>query len=141
MKIFELFKNTYITFLPEQEGHSSMASSVSASVIKSPSDPSHASIPQPPLLLPAIATRTNSASVSNRNPSIENKLPQAIVKPQILTHVIEGFVIQEGLEPFPVSVKKKKYIVAPCMCDIFLLKGNVLWLFGASCFFNLCYSE
>lgn len=32
----------------------------------------------------------------------ENKLPQAIVKPQILTHVIEGFVIQEGAEPFPV---------------------------------------
>lgn len=29
--------------------------------------------------------------------------PEAIVKPQILTHVIEGFVIQEGLEPFPVS--------------------------------------
>ncbi|XP_051961723.1 polyhomeotic-like protein 2 isoform X2 [Xyrauchen texanus] len=27
--------------------------------------------------------------------------PQAIVKPQILTHVIEGFVIQEGAEPFP----------------------------------------
>ncbi|XP_039193699.1 polyhomeotic-like protein 3 isoform X4 [Crotalus tigris] len=94
---------TYEDSFPEQEGHSSMASSVSASVIKSPSDPSHASIPQPPLLLPAIATRTNSASVSNRNPSIENKLPQAIVKPQILTHVIEGFVIQEGLEPFPVS--------------------------------------
>lgn len=32
----------------------------------------------------------------------ENKPPQAIVKPQILTHVIEGFVIQEGAEPFPV---------------------------------------
>uniref|UniRef100_A0A2I3HYC9 Polyhomeotic homolog 2 n=1 Tax=Nomascus leucogenys TaxID=61853 RepID=A0A2I3HYC9_NOMLE len=31
----------------------------------------------------------------------ENKPPQAIVKPQILTHVIEGFVIQEGAEPFP----------------------------------------
>uniref|UniRef100_A0A8C6XQ94 Polyhomeotic homolog 3 n=1 Tax=Naja naja TaxID=35670 RepID=A0A8C6XQ94_NAJNA len=94
---------TYDDAFPEQEGHSSMASSVSASVIKSPSDPSHASIPQPPILLPAIATRTNNASVSNRNPSIESKLPQAIVKPQILTHVIEGFVIQEGLEPFPVS--------------------------------------
>ncbi|XP_025025213.1 polyhomeotic-like protein 3 isoform X2 [Python bivittatus] len=94
---------TYEEPFPEQEGHPSMASSVSASVIKSPSDPSHASIPQPPLLLPAVATRTNSASMSNRNPSIENKLPQAIVKPQILTHVIEGFVIQEGLEPFPVS--------------------------------------
>ncbi|KAJ6660964.1 hypothetical protein lerEdw1_016984 [Lerista edwardsae] len=87
----------------EQEGHPSVASSVSASVIKSPSDPSHASIPPPPLLLPAVTTRSNSASVPNRNLSIENKPPQAIVKPQILTHVIEGFVIQEGLEPFPVS--------------------------------------
>ncbi|NXT78635.1 PHC1 protein, partial [Zapornia atra] len=28
---------------------------------------------------------------------------QAIVKPQILTHIIEGFVIQEGAEPFPVG--------------------------------------
>lgn len=34
----------------------------------------------------------------------ESKLPQAIVKPQVLTHVIEGFVIQEGAEPFPVCV-------------------------------------
>ncbi|XP_035873568.1 polyhomeotic-like protein 3 isoform X7 [Phyllostomus discolor] len=77
--------------------------SVSASVIKSPSDPSHVSVPPPPLLLPAATTRSNSASVPSSIPSIENKPPQAIVKPQILTHVIEGFVIQEGLEPFPVS--------------------------------------
>ncbi|XP_028854882.1 polyhomeotic-like protein 2b isoform X2 [Denticeps clupeoides] len=33
----------------------------------------------------------------------ENRPPQAIVKPQVLTHVIEGFVIQEGAEPFPVA--------------------------------------
>lgn len=32
-----------------------------------------------------------------------DKLPQAVVKPQVLTHLIEGFVIQEGAEPFPVS--------------------------------------
>ncbi len=36
----------------------------------------------------------------------ENKPPQAIVKPHVLTHVIEGFVIQEGAEPFPVSCNK-----------------------------------
>ncbi|XP_025231358.1 polyhomeotic-like protein 3 isoform X3 [Theropithecus gelada] len=77
--------------------------SVSASVIKSPSDPSHISVPPPPLLLPAATTRSNSTSMHSCIPSIENKPPQAIVKPQILTHVIEGFVIQEGLEPFPVS--------------------------------------
>ncbi|XP_010630665.1 polyhomeotic-like protein 3 isoform X5 [Fukomys damarensis] len=77
--------------------------SVSASVIKSPSDPSHVSVPAPPLLLPAAATRNNSTSMPGSAPNTENKPPQAIVKPQILTHVIEGFVIQEGLEPFPVS--------------------------------------
>ncbi|KAM5292793.1 polyhomeotic-like protein 3 isoform 1-T1 [Ctenodactylus gundi] len=77
--------------------------SVSASVIKSPSDPSHVSVPPPPLLLPAATTRSNSTSMPGSIPNIENKPPQAIVKPQILTHVIEGFVIQEGLEPFPVS--------------------------------------
>ncbi|ELV12884.1 Polyhomeotic-like protein 3 [Tupaia chinensis] len=54
-----------------------------------------------PLL--AATTRSNSTSVPGSIPSIENKPPKAIVKPQILTHVIEGFVIQEGLEPFPVS--------------------------------------
>ncbi|XP_047420272.1 polyhomeotic-like protein 3 isoform X7 [Sciurus carolinensis] len=77
--------------------------SVSASVIKSPSDPSHVSIPPPPLLLPAATTRSNSTAMPSSIPNTENKPPQAIVKPQILTHVIEGFVIQEGLEPFPVS--------------------------------------
>ncbi|XP_064241286.1 polyhomeotic-like protein 3 isoform X2 [Passer domesticus] len=89
--------------LSEHGGLPSVTSSVSASVIKSPSDPSHASIPPPPLLLPAATTRSNSTSMPNSIPSLENKPPQAIVKPQILTHVIEGFVIQEGLEPFPVS--------------------------------------
>nr|XP_048308618.1 polyhomeotic-like protein 3 isoform X5 [Myodes glareolus] len=77
--------------------------SVSASVIKSPSDPAHGSVPPPPLLIPAAATRGNSTSMASSAPNLENKPPQAIVKPQILTHVIEGFVIQEGLEPFPVS--------------------------------------
>eukprot|EP00070_Physeter_catodon_P019724 XP_023980133.1 polyhomeotic-like protein 3 isoform X8 [Physeter catodon] len=80
-----------------------VVASVSASVIKSPSDPSHVSVPPPPLLLPAATTRSNSTSMPSSIPSVENKPPQAIVKPQILTHVIEGFVIQEGLEPFPVS--------------------------------------
>ncbi|TRY89356.1 hypothetical protein DNTS_015295 [Danionella cerebrum] len=47
---------------------------------------------------PAVAV-TGSAAVQNG----ENKPPQAIVKPHVLTHVIEGFVIQEGGEPFPVE--------------------------------------
>lgn len=40
---------------------------------------------------------------SSRIQSSEAKAAQAIVKSHILTHLIEGFVIQEGAEPFPVS--------------------------------------
>uniref|UniRef100_A0A4X2L002 Polyhomeotic homolog 3 n=2 Tax=Vombatus ursinus TaxID=29139 RepID=A0A4X2L002_VOMUR len=98
--------------------------SVSASVIKSPTDPPHASVPPPPLLLPAAATRSHGTSLPSSVPNVENRPPQAIVKPQILTHVIEGFVIQEGLEPFPVSrssllveqpVKKRPLLDNPVM--------------------------
>ncbi|KAG9494099.1 hypothetical protein GDO78_001769 [Eleutherodactylus coqui] len=85
------------------QGLPTAVSSVSASVIKFPSDNSYASIPAPPLLLPAATTRSNSTQKPNSIPGLDSKLPQAIVRPQILTHVIEGFVIQEGLEPFPVS--------------------------------------
>ncbi|XP_013990729.1 polyhomeotic-like protein 2 [Salmo salar] len=46
----------------------------------------------------------NAPTVTGSTPhNGESKPPQAIVKPQILTHVIEGFVIQEGAEPFPVE--------------------------------------
>lgn len=102
-RMLKIEKNDF--FFPEQVELPAVAS-VSASVIKSPSDPSHVSVPPPPLLLPAATTRSNSTSMPSSIPNVENKPPQAIVKPQILTHVIEGFVIQEGLEPFPVSSKE-----------------------------------
>ncbi|XP_018557052.1 polyhomeotic-like protein 2 [Lates calcarifer] len=35
--------------------------------------------------------------------NVESKPAQALVKSHILTHLIEGFVIQEGAEPFPVE--------------------------------------
>uniref|UniRef100_A0A8C4DAN8 Polyhomeotic-like protein 1 n=1 Tax=Dicentrarchus labrax TaxID=13489 RepID=A0A8C4DAN8_DICLA len=44
-------------------------------------------------------------------------VPQAVVKPQVLTHLIEGFVIQEGAEPFPVSLERT---------SIFILSSSVL---------------
>ncbi|KAM6320848.1 polyhomeotic-like protein 1 isoform 7-T7 [Aegotheles albertisi] len=50
---------------------------------------------------PASASTPNLAMVSRQMG--DSKPPQAIVKPQILTHIIEGFVIQEGAEPFPVG--------------------------------------
>ncbi|KAM4609645.1 polyhomeotic-like protein 2 [Polymixia lowei] len=46
----------------------------------------------------------NAPTVTGSTPQNgESKPPQAVVKPQILTHLIEGFVIQEGAEPFPVE--------------------------------------
>ncbi|XP_040451009.1 polyhomeotic-like protein 1 [Falco naumanni] len=50
---------------------------------------------------PTSAPTPNLAMVSRQVG--DSKPPQAIVKPQILTHIIEGFVIQEGAEPFPVG--------------------------------------
>ncbi|XP_047735996.1 mucin-5AC [Hyalella azteca] len=47
------------------------------------------------------ATKIHSAALSSPvAPS--SGAPKAIVKPQVLTHVIEGFVIHEASEPFPV---------------------------------------
>ncbi|XP_041378510.1 polyhomeotic-like protein 2 isoform X2 [Gigantopelta aegis] len=45
--------------------------------------------PSKPVLLP------------EQTPVVEKQ--RAIVKPHILTHIIEGFIIQEGSEPFPVQ--------------------------------------
>lgn len=49
---------------------------------------------------------TSSVSLpvtSNEDNMRDKGLPKALVKPQILTHVIEGFVIHEGDHPFPVN--------------------------------------
>lgn len=48
----------------------------------------------------------------------ENKPPQAVVKPQILTHVIEGFVIQEGAEPFPVRTRPRTVGITCFFCFV-----------------------
>ncbi|XP_062889372.1 polyhomeotic-like protein 2 isoform X4 [Mobula hypostoma] len=63
----------------------------------------NAKSPSPaPTMTSGNGSTTSSVTVSVPQ-NAENKPPQAIVKPQILTHVIEGFVIQEGAEPFPVG--------------------------------------
>ncbi|XP_072540780.1 polyhomeotic-like protein 2b isoform X2 [Salminus brasiliensis] len=51
----------------------------------------------------ASAATMTSGAESARPGSEEGRPPQAVVKPHVLTHVIEGFVIQEGAEPFPVE--------------------------------------
>lgn len=49
---------------------------------------------------------TSSVSLpvtSNEDNTRDKGLPKALVKPQVLTHVIEGFVIHESDQPFPVN--------------------------------------
>ncbi|XP_034641895.1 polyhomeotic-like protein 1 isoform X1 [Trachemys scripta elegans] len=70
------------------------------------SEPVPSTAPNAPTSEAASITTTSSpaptlAMVSRQTG--DSKPPQAIVKPQILTHIIEGFVIQEGAEPFPVG--------------------------------------
>ncbi|KAA0719414.1 Polyhomeotic-like protein 3 [Triplophysa tibetana] len=69
--------------------------------IDTPEDPTYAKGSPPPLLSSAVrsSSRLPPASLPG-NP--EGQPSQAIVRPHILTHLIEGFVIREGLEPFPV---------------------------------------
>ncbi|XP_072280955.1 polyhomeotic-like protein 1 [Pyxicephalus adspersus] len=67
-----------------------------------PADKSEAASQVPPALSVSAPPCAPTLSVTSRQHS-DSKPPQAIVKPQILTHIIEGFVIQEGAEPFPVG--------------------------------------
>ncbi|XP_053306308.1 polyhomeotic-like protein 1 isoform X2 [Spea bombifrons] len=67
-----------------------------------PVDKSEAASQVSPVLSVSSAPGIPALSITSRQHS-DSKPPQAIVKPQILTHIIEGFVIQEGAEPFPVA--------------------------------------
>lgn len=57
--------------------------------------------------IPETATETTSSVslpvTSNEDNTRDKGLPKALVKPQVLTHVIEGFVIHEADQPFPVN--------------------------------------
>lgn len=49
------------------------------------------------------AKKATTNGTSSSTPLLKNELPKAMVKPNVLTHVIEGYVIQESNEPFPVT--------------------------------------
>ncbi|KAJ6658345.1 hypothetical protein lerEdw1_020617 [Lerista edwardsae] len=76
-----------------EENREKSESLLNATPSASPSDPG--SVTPPSASMPTLAMVSRQTG--------DSKPPQAIVKPQILTHIIEGFVIQEGAEPFPVG--------------------------------------
>ncbi|CAJ1072692.1 polyhomeotic-like protein 3 isoform X1 [Xyrichtys novacula] len=86
----------------------------SPSVIKSPTveepsqlSPAHLSSsnpppPSPPLPPPILPAAVRGPSQPPTSPAGPPASPERIHTAQILTHLVEGFVIREGLEPFPV---------------------------------------
>ncbi|XP_063798098.1 polyhomeotic-like protein 2 isoform X2 [Pseudophryne corroboree] len=83
-----------------------------------PHDPSPTCQPDPHSRPPLDMTSGNgssplpAAATGSATQNGESKPPQAVVKPQILTHVIEGFVIQEGAQPFP-SHRRRTVLEVP----------------------------
>ncbi|KAI4877884.1 hypothetical protein NFI96_007871 [Prochilodus magdalenae] len=82
---------------------SSDLSPVQSSAMR-PSDVSPASCSSPPKF-PAVLDRQPAQRPSSglTGPAEPQHCPDT-AKPVILTHLVEGFIIQEGLEPFPCSV-------------------------------------
>uniref|UniRef100_A0A3Q3E7B2 Polyhomeotic homolog 1 n=1 Tax=Hippocampus comes TaxID=109280 RepID=A0A3Q3E7B2_HIPCM len=75
--------------------------------------PTKDSAPPPAAAFPLPPTLSLPLSRVGHGDKERAPLPQAVVKPQVLTHLIEGFVIQEGAEPFP------RVTFPPCAAIIF----------------------
>ncbi|XP_070775591.1 polyhomeotic-like protein 3 [Enoplosus armatus] len=100
---------------PKQNGAAAMASSSivsSRSVIRSPvvEEPSQLTTtsssnlppPSPPLPPPILPAAVRGPSQPPSSPASLPGSPDRILTTHVLTHLVEGFVIREGLEPFPV---------------------------------------
>ncbi|XP_049888710.1 polyhomeotic-like protein 3 [Epinephelus moara] len=103
-----------LTGPPKQNGAAAMGSSAiisSRSVIRSPvveepsqltSNSSNPPPPSPPLPPPVLPAAVRGPSQPPPSPASVPGSPDRILTTHVLTHLIEGFVIREGLEPFPV---------------------------------------
>ncbi|XP_074507876.1 polyhomeotic-like protein 3 isoform X2 [Sebastes fasciatus] len=105
---------TPLTGPPKQNGAVLGSSSIpsSHSVIRSPvvEEPSQLTTsssnppppPSPPLPPPVLPAAVRGPSQPPSSPASVPGSPDRILTTHVLTHLIEGFVIREGLEPFPV---------------------------------------
>ena len=60
--------------------------------------------------------------------------PKAVVKPQVLTHVIDGHVIKESSAPFPVSPAKGEFTFRFRFTVLFVTKNkNLFEVFSSRC--------
>ncbi|XP_041659825.1 polyhomeotic-like protein 3 isoform X2 [Cheilinus undulatus] len=79
---------------PAVEELSQLSATNSSSINPPPPSP-----PLPPPILPAAVRGPSQPPTSPDSPSVS---PDKILTAHVLTHLVEGFVIREGLEPFPV---------------------------------------
>lgn len=84
-----------------------MGSSSSHSLIRSPAvqeltSSSNPPLPSPPLPHPILPAAARGPSQPPTSPASLPASPNRVLTSQVLTHLVEGFVIREGLEPFPV---------------------------------------
>ncbi|XP_019637422.1 PREDICTED: polyhomeotic-like protein 3 isoform X8 [Branchiostoma belcheri] len=59
--------------------------------------------PEPPKEDPMTSHSSELPLALNKPPTEKQQPQRAVVKPQILTHLIDGFIIQEGPQPFPIK--------------------------------------
>ncbi|XP_051538073.1 polyhomeotic-like protein 3 isoform X2 [Myxocyprinus asiaticus] len=81
---------------------SSITQPLDMSPVDSCSPPKFHPVLERPLVQPPTFSQTKPTDVQQ---------PSGAAKPLVLTHLVEGFIIQEGLEPFPVS--RSSLIVRP----------------------------
>ncbi|KAF3698772.1 Polyhomeotic-like protein 3 [Channa argus] len=104
---------THLIVSPRQNGAGSSSVNSSHSIIRSPqveeptqlttTTSSSSSSKPPPLPPPILPTAVRGPSQPPSAPVSLPGSPDRILTTHILTHLIEGFVIREGLEPFPVT--------------------------------------
>lgn len=80
-----------------------ISSPKTTSAPSTPTSASKASTLNSPLAPQNGESEVKKTPITNNTPMLKNELPKAMVKPNVLTHVIEGYVIQESNEPFPVT--------------------------------------
>ncbi|XP_074545696.1 polyhomeotic-like protein 3 [Halichoeres trimaculatus] len=94
---------------PEKNSTASSPSAIRSAVAEEPSQLSTTNItssnpppPSPPLPPPILPAAVRGPSQPPSSPTGPPASPDRILTAHILTHLVEGFVIREGLEPFPV---------------------------------------
>lgn len=98
----EVKKSEESSSVTTSTGMSSPKTTTATSAPSTPTSASKASTVNSPLAAQNGESEVKKSPAVNQ-PMLKNELPKAMVKPNVLTHVIEGYVIQESNEPFPVT--------------------------------------